>query len=87
MKTVNQIHLKYVDDLTLAEAVDLKEKLVSVPEDLRVMPDLFYERTGHVLPIDESNVYKELVKTMDYATENEMMINFKKTKAIIFNPC
>ena len=27
MKTINEIHLKYVDDLTLAEAINLSEKL------------------------------------------------------------
>ena len=87
MKVINQIHLKYVDDLTLAEAVDLKDKLVQVPEDVRQMPDLFHARTGHVLPAENSNVHKQLIKTLDYATANEMEINYKKTKAITFNPC
>ena len=30
MKTANVIHLKYVDDLTMAEAVNLTKKLTSV---------------------------------------------------------
>ena len=34
-----------------------------------------------------SNVYKELVRTMEYAGKNEMKINYKKTKTMIFNPC
>ena len=55
MKTVNQLHLKYVDDLTLAEAVDLDE-LIHVPENERPMPDTFHARTGHVLPAVCSNV-------------------------------
>ena len=31
MKNVNEIHLKYVDDLTLGKAIDLPNSLVSVP--------------------------------------------------------
>ena len=38
MKIVNQIHLKYVDDMTLAEAVDLPKQLVSVPCSERPQP-------------------------------------------------
>ena len=83
MKAVNQIHLKYIDDLTLAEAVNLQEKLVSVPENARAMPDLYHARTGHILPAENSNVYKQLVKTMNYAESNDMKINFKKTKAML----
>ena len=56
MKTLNQIHLKYVDDLTLAEAIDLPSNLMSVPESVRAMPDMYHARTGHVLPIEKSNV-------------------------------
>ena len=87
IKDVNQIHIKYIDDLTLAEAIDLTEKLVSVPERKRPLPDLLHARTGHVLPIERSSVYHQLVKTMNYATENEMRISYKKTKAILVYPC
>ena len=87
MKAVNEIHLKYVDDLTLAEAINLPDKLVSVPVDVRPQPDLYHARTGNVLPVEESHVFKELQRTLKYANENEMKINFKKTKAMVFNPC
>ena len=33
MRKVNTLHLKYVDDLTLAEAIHLPDKLVKVPEN------------------------------------------------------
>ena len=32
IKAVNQIHLKYEDDMSLAESVNLKELLVDVPD-------------------------------------------------------
>ena len=86
MKTVNDIHLKYVDDLTLAEAINLPNNLVAVPDSVRARPDLYHARNGHVLPVENSHVYKELVKTIEYADRNEMKINYKKTKAMVFNP-
>ena len=48
---------------------------------------MFHYRTRHVLPNEKSSVYKQLVKTMEYADQNEMKINFKKTKVMLFNPC
>ena len=85
MKAVNQIHLKYVDDMSLAESVNLKEMLVSVPG--RPQPDNFHAKTGHALPQENSAVYKQLIETAEYATNNQMKINFKKTKMMLFNPC
>ena len=85
MKNINQIHLKYVDDLTLAEAIDL-DKLVSVPASVRPMPDNYHARTGHVLPTDCSNIQKQLYTIEQYTKTNEMKINYKKTKMMLFNP-
>ena len=87
MKNLNQIHLKYVDDLTLVEAIYLPSNVVSVPETERAMPDMYHARTGHALPIEKSNVFKQLKETSKYANTNEMKINYKKTKAMVFNPC
>ena len=64
MKAINEIHLKYVDDLTLAEAISLPDKLVHVPESVRPMPDMLHARTGHIMPNQEENsrVLHELLK-------------------------
>ena len=64
MKVANEIHLKYIDDLTLAEAINLPNNFVSVPDNIRPQPDMFHARTGHVLPLNNSNVYKQLLKTV-----------------------
>ena len=85
IKAVNQIHLKYVDDLTVAESVNLKDKLVCVPN--RPQPDSYHARTGHSLPNEQSAVYKQLMETAEYATNNQMKLNLKKTKLMLFNPC
>ena len=74
-----------VDDLSLAEAINLPEKLEHAPN--RTQPDTFHARTGHVLPLEKSQLYKQLVKTDFYARENEMKINLKKTQLMLFNPC
>ena len=86
MKFVNEIHLKYVDDLTLAEAIDMPTQLVKVPPSERSMPDSFHARTGHVLPVNQSKVYKQLQRVESYACDNDMKVNYKKTKLILFNP-
>ena len=87
MRVANEIHLKYVDDLTLAEAINLPKNVVSLADNERPQPDMFHARTGHVLPLDNSKVHKQLVKTLEYAKANAMKIYYKKTKVMLFNPC
>ena len=51
------------------------------------MPDMYHARTGHVLPLENSHVHAELIRTEQHAVKNEMLINYKKTKVMLFNPC
>ena len=84
IKEFNELHLKYVDDLALVEAISMKKQLSemgSIPQ-----PCTFHERTGHTLLPENSRVYRRLLKTEEYARENRMKINFKKTKFMVFNP-
>ena len=84
MKTMNEIHLKYVDDLTLAEAINLPASLVEVPD--RPQPDIYHARTGHALQVGKSRVLEQLKETQKYSKANDMIINQKKSKLMIFNP-
>jgi hypothetical protein len=86
-KAANLLHLKYVDDMTLAESIKLKEQLIDVPESARPLPDSYHARTGHALPDGNSAVLKQLHETRKYAEENSMVINYKKTKVMLFNNC
>ena len=86
LKAANVLHLKYVDDMTLAESINLKENLVFVPESKRPLPDSFHTKTGHVLQPKRSLVYNQLLKTEQYSADNSMQINKKKTKVMVFNP-
>ena len=86
IKEFNELHLKYVDDLTLAEAIPMKSQLNDVPVEARPQPDTYHARTGHELKPEHSRVFTNLKKTENYAIENKMKINYKKTKLILFNP-
>ena len=87
IKEMNVIHLKYVDDLTLAESIDMASQLSPVSLVDRPQPDTFRARTGHKLNIQTSKVYKELKEIQAYAEQNKMKLNIPKTKLMLFNPC
>ena len=87
LKLANEIHLKYVDDFSLAEAINLPEQLNKIPDSERPPPDSYHARTWHVLPLDRSRVFKQLQRTEEFAKVNDMQLNYKKTKLILFNPC
>ena len=86
VKQFNELHLKYVDDLLLAEAISMKTQLHEVPVESRPQPDTYHERTGHNLSPGSSKVYNNLKKTEKYAAVNKMKLNYKKTKLMVFNP-
>jgi hypothetical protein len=82
-KGIDTNHWKYVDDLTLAEAIDLKKSL-EIKKDL-VKPLTYHNRTEHILPQDESKLYRQLTELITYSEENDMKINKEKTKFMLFN--
>ena len=73
-----------MDDLTIAESINLKEALIPNPD--RPFPDPFHARLGQKLNSDASLVYNQIFQVQNYAQENEMKINFSKTKFMLFNP-
>ena len=87
LKAANELHLKFIDDLTLAEAINLKTDLVRIPECERALPAEYHDRTGHQFPVKNSKVSQQLFSTAEYAKANEMKINFSKTSLMLFNPC
>ena len=79
------IHLKYVDDFSLAESINLSRQLAV--NNLHPKPLPYHCRTNHVLPRENSRLYEELQNTKKYADSHLMKINFEKTKLMVFNPC
>ena len=78
-------HWKYVDDLTIAEALNLKDKLVNNTDKVWEEPVNFHNRTKQTLPTQESKVQEQLNKLHEHAIENEMKINIEKSKVMLFN--
>ena len=84
-RAANRIHMKYVDDLTVAEAIKLKNSVNFTPVTHRPQPDNYHARTGHSLKPELSHVFKQIKEVENYAVTNEMKINDKKTKFMLFN--
>ena len=78
------LHSKYVDDLTILQAVNLKEVIVPNPD--RPLPDQYHARLGQKLDPMKSKVYEQIQSIQEYAVDNEMQLNFKKCKFMLFNP-
>ena len=75
MKRVNEILLKYVDYLTLAEAINLPKNGVAVSEDVRPLPDLFHAcdaKSGGELKDVQTTKLNERIRDA-----NEIKINYK----------
>ena len=83
---IDKIHLKYIDDLSLAEAINLREKLVDNPDPNPQRPFTFHDRTNHVLPPGACLLQEQLLSLQKYCKDNQMEINQKKCKVMIFNP-
>ena len=82
---IRNTHLKYGGDLTIAEAIKLKNVL-HVENSLRwERPLKYYNRTEQVLNPCDSQVQTQLDELAIYANANEMKINQKKSKAMLFN--
>ena len=82
---VNNLHLKYVDDLTLMESISLKDALCVDTSKEWERPLNFHERTEHMLIPDQCQIQAELNKLSEYAATNKMKINQAKTKIMLFN--
>ena len=79
-------HWKYVDDLTVAEALKLKDSLENDDEGTLDKPLTFHNRNNQVLPQHLSKVQNQLEEINQYALENEMKINHKN-KSNAFQHC
>ena len=76
--------VKYVDDGAVAVSIDLKQCLVEDPV-IRQKPVNFHERTFHVLPPSNNLLQHYIHDTENFASENKMIINQKKTNILSFN--
>ena len=82
---IPEIHLKFVDDMTLAESLNVKECVVPNPDTNPARPLRYHDRTQHVLPSERNKMQSQLDKMVLYCEENDMKINIAKTKVVLFN--
>ena len=82
-KHAKDIHALYIDDLSELEAVELKKQLIDDPVR-RPFPLNYHERTQQILP-SGSILQKNLKNIETFTNNNQMKINPKKSKVMIFN--
>ena len=83
-KHIKNMHAVYIDDLSEAEAINLKKQLVMDPVQ-RPQPLNYHERTQHIFPGSQSHLQKQLLKIEEFTIKNKMKINEHKSKIILFN--
>ena len=66
-----RIHLKYIDDLTKAESITLKTKLIKNTNPNPSRPLQYHERTEHVLPKRQSHVQAQLNQLCAYSKDHQ----------------
>ena len=81
---ISSLSLKYVDDLSLLSAVNLKTSLRVDPVD-RFKPLTFNERTGHILPVQNTNMQEQLECLERFTTGKHLKIKEKKTNIMKFS--
>ena len=82
---LENIHMKYVDDLSLAQAINLKDMLVTNPDPNPPKPLAYHDRTNHILPSSAYSLQSDLNELADYAKNHDMVINTNKCKVMMFN--
>ena len=77
--------MKFIDDMSLAESINLKDCLVTNPVTNQIKPLAYHERTEHILPGDRFDMQTQFDKILEYCSENDMKVNIEKTKVVLFN--
>ena len=82
---ISTMHAKYVDDMTAAQAVNLKTDLQTDDQRMWEKPPMKRDRFEQFLPEEKNLVQKQMKDVSKYALENEMKLNKDKTKVMLFN--
>ena len=84
-KPLENIHLHYVDDFSYLTSINLKKELIENPDMNPVRPVTYHNRTGQILPTEVNVLQDQMNKLSIFTEENEMQINVKNTKVMLFN--
>ena len=77
-KPAKNIHLKFVDDMTAAEAINVKKQLMINPDTNLPRPLEYHQRTGHILSESESQIQSLLKDIKEYTLSHKMKVNSDK---------
>ena len=66
--------MKFVDDLTLAETINVRDCVLPNPDPNPPRPLSYHDRTLHVLPHDQTPVQGELYKMVQYCENKRLII-------------
>ena len=69
---------KWIDDLTIIAAMDLKEILVNDPSPVYLVP--FRSKTGHIHPPNVNTLQDEVSEIKTYSQNRKILLNPLKTK-------
>ena len=86
MEHQSTIRLKYIDDLSIAEAIPMDKKVKVRHQSTTPYCNTFRERTGHTLVKEDCEITKHIESLEQFAQINQMKINAGKTKMVLFNP-
>ena len=84
-KPMEKIHLKFIDDMTAAVSINLKQNLVQNPDPNPIRPLQYHDRTQHILPEERYQLQSLLDDLMTYSDDHQMQINQSKSKVMLFN--
>ena len=84
-KQITQQKIKWIDDLTLGQGVDLRINCEQIPEDELTRPLNFHKRTEQRLITEHNLMQAQIDELQTHAREHSMVINKKKTTAMLFN--
>ena len=80
--TADEIRVKWVDDTTVGECVQLEKMLIKNSEEV-IGPRNYHDRHGWRL--QDSKLQERLNQIKEYVQIYDMKVNIKKTKIIPFN--
>ena len=83
---IPNIHMKYVDDISLAQSLNMKNCVIDNPDPSPTLPLTYHDRTGHILPTTQLPLQLQLDRLVELCKTQDMVINTGKSKVMIFNP-
>ena len=85
-KPIEMTHMKFIDDVTIADSVDMDRELKPQEENHWVRPLIKRSRFELAVPEDNNKTNTELKKVSEFAKDNFMKINYKKSNVMLYNP-